>query len=169
MSRIAGILCILAIVACWPGTPQVPRTETTLGLIEARPDLAGQRVGAAPGATLAFVFASWCSNCHDELAVIDRVRAAHPQARILGINYQGHEEYDNRGSSAAVKAYVAEHAPWLRVVPADEALFAALGRPRFVPTLYVFKRDGGIAARFDRGDRPMPSEAELHAVLAEIE
>lgn len=137
-----------------------------LALLEATPDLDARVLGpsAAP-ATIAIVFASWCGHCRDELAAIDRVRAAHPDTRVVGINYRGHEEYAGRGGDSALRAYVAEHAPWLRVVPAGEELFSALGRPPKVPTIYVYDRAGALAARYDRRDRPLPGEAELAALL----
>jgi thiol-disulfide isomerase/thioredoxin len=146
--------------------PAPPARHAAFALLEASPDLDARVVGpsAAP-ATIAIVFASWCGHCRDELAVVDRVRAAHPDARVVGINYRGHEEYAGRGGDSALRAYVAEHAPWLRVVPAGEALFEALGRPPKVPTIYVYDRAGALVARYDRRDRPLPGEAELAAVL----
>ena len=167
MRSVVGIVLALAITGC---AAAPVRSETTLGLLEARPDLDGARLGssAAP-ATIAFVFASWCSHCHTHLAELDAVRRAHPRTRIVGVSYRGHEEYDGRGNPAALRAYVAARAPWLRVVPADEALFAALGRPRFVPTLYIFDGQGALVVRYDRGKDPLPSAAALGAVLARLE
>jgi len=54
------------------------------------------------------------------------------------------------------------------VIPADDALFAALGRPPKVPTIYVFDRTGGLAARYDRRQRKMPDAAELRALLGRL-
>ena len=53
---------------------------------------------------------------HLRAATLADLRASHPGMRILGLNYKGHEEYNRWGSSDAVRAYVAEHASWLRVV-----------------------------------------------------
>lgn len=149
-----------------------PRSEAVanarsaeLVAIEAARDLDGVLVGPHRGAhTVAITFATWCGHCRSELAVIDSVRASYPEVRWLGLNYQPHEEYANRGSRAAVRAFVAE-APWLRVVPMDEALFATLGSPPKVPTVYVFDGAGALLARFDRRERELPGADELAALL----
>ncbi|MDB4961741.1 MAG: alkyl hydroperoxide reductase/thiol specific antioxidant/Mal allergen [Myxococcales bacterium] len=162
---------MVLLAACAGTTSQVPveRPASVLGNIEASTDLDGAIVGASDArATIAIVFASWCEHCKTELAVIDGLRSAHPRTRILGINVRAHEEYAARGSAAAVRAYVATSAPWLRVVPADDALFAALGRPPKVPTIYVFDAAGAVAARFDRRERAMPDASELAALLARL-
>jgi len=166
-------IALLLAVSCagGPATPVTPdRTPlSVLGNIEASADLDGAPVGASTArATIVVVFASWCEHCKTELAVIDSLRAAHPRLRVLGVNYRAHEEYADRGSAAAVRAYVAENASWLRVIPADEALFTALGRPPKVPTIYVFDRAGALAARYDRRRRKMPDAAELGALLARL-
>ena len=136
--------------------------------IEASPDLDGVRVGRVETPTIAVVFASWCTHCKHELAVIDSLRARHPRVRILGINVRAHEEYADRGSTAAVRAYLAASAPWLRVVPADDALFTALGRPPKVPTIYVFDRSGALVETFARRTRPLPTADERAALLRRL-
>lgn len=166
-------IVLLLVVSC-SGTPRTrvspDRTPpSVLGNIEASTDLDGASVGAsAARATLVITFASWCEHCEAELAVIDSLRAAHPKLRILGITYKAHEEYAGRGSDAAVRGYVAANAPWLRVIPADEALFTALGRPPRVPTIYVFDHAGALAAQYDRRQRRMPDAAELGALLVRL-
>lgn len=165
---------VLAVLfgGCRSGGHVAPSTrpDSPLALVEATPDLDGVVVGRAPGAnaTLVVLFTSWCHHCKTELAIIERVRVAHPAARVLGLNYRAHEEYDRRGDAAAVRAYVTQHAPWLRVVPIDDALFAALGRPPKVPTLFVYDARGTLVARYDRRERRMPDAAELDALLANI-
>lgn len=155
-----------------PPEPVLPRpSDRTLALVEASRDLDGVVVGAgpaAPSATIVVVFASWCGHCKVELAVVGALRSAHPRVRILGVNYRGHEEYDGRGDAQAVRAYVASSAPWLRVVPAGEPLFDALGRPPMVPTLYVYDRAGTLAARYDRRERAMPDAGELGGLLRRL-
>ncbi len=163
-----ALLALLAVAACPAPAPESPRpADQTLSMIEASQDLDGAIVGtsANPTATIVIVFASWCGHCKRELDVIGGVRRAHPGTRILGINYRGHEEYDGRGNAQALRAYVASSAPWLRVVPADEPLFVALGRPPMVPTIIVYGADGRIAARYDRRDRAMPDASELDELL----
>ncbi len=152
-----------------PAAPAAPSRDAALALIEASPDLDGAVVGPAGApATIAVVFASWCSHCRHAFGVLGRALAAAPDTRAVGVNYRGHEEYDGRGSAAAVRAYVAAHAPWLRVVPAGEPLFAALGRPPLVPTIYVYDRAGALVARYDRRDRELPGEDELAGLLREL-
>lgn len=163
-------IALLLAVSC-ATTPVAPdRTPpSVLGNIAGSVDLDGAPVGtSAARATMVVVFASWCQHCKVELAVIDSLRASHPRLRILGVSYRAHEEYAERGSATALRAYVATHAPWLRVIVADEALFSALGRPPKVPTIYVFDQAGGLAAHYDRRRRPMPDAAELDALLVRL-
>jgi hypothetical protein len=99
------------------------------------------------------------------MLVLNALYERHPDVRFLGINYRAHEEYDGRGDTAAVRAFVAELAPWLRVVPADEAVWSSLGRPSRVPTLYVFDRTGALVRAFDRTTDPIPTLDELERAL----
>ncbi len=162
-------MLVLFTVACG-ATVSPPRAldRSQLAKLEASVDTEGAPVGHAEGATLVVVFASWCPHCHNELDVIARLRPAHPALRVLGVNYRGHEEYGGRGSADAVKQYVAKHAPWMRVVPADDALFDALGSPPKIPTLYVFDRSGALVQVYSRTDRAMPDAGELRELLRRI-
>ena len=174
MRRLLVVLA-LALPACGPAAPgpltaAAPR-RPTLAAVEAAADLDGAPVGAlAPGqrATIAVVFASWCEHCRDEMPVLAAVAGRHPEVRVLGINYRAHEEYDGRGDAAAVRAFVRERAPWLRVVPADEPVWASLGAPPKVPTVLVFDADGRLARAFDRRTDPIPTEADLEAALTAL-
>lgn len=171
---------VLVLVGCTTGTPAPvshppppppaqSRQPGVLPQVEASVDLDGVVVGASDAhATLLVVFASWCSHCKVELEVIGTLRAAHPRLRVLGVNYKAHEEYARRGSSDAVRAFVAASAPWLRVVPADDALFTALGRPPKVPTMFVFDRTGALIETYDRRERELPDAAELGALLRRL-
>lgn len=169
-------LAAIVLIACTTGItppPQPPKPApaptTLLAKVEAAPDLDGTVVGPSDArATIVVVFASWCEHCKVELDVIAALRASHPRLRVLGVNYKAHEEYADRGSAEAVRAYLASSAPWLRVVPADEALFTALGRPPKVPTILVFDHAGAVVEVFDRRERALPDAAELGELLRKL-
>lgn len=160
-------LLVAACAASPPAhAPPAPPRAAALVLLEAALDLDGRPLGASEArATVAISFASWCVHCHRELDLLAGMRAGYPGARFVGVNYRGHEEYAGRGGDAAVRAYVAGHAPWLRVVPVGDAAFAALGRPPKVPTLFVYDRGGALVATYDRRTRALPSAGELGALL----
>jgi len=167
VTRMLGLLLVAACGSAAPA-PGEPRAASALAGLEAARDLDGALVGHATSPTLVISFASWCVHCHAELAVLAQVRAAHPELRILGINYLPFETYGQRGGPRELRAYLAANAPWLRVVPVDDPLFDALGHPPKVPTLFVFDAHGQLAARFDRGERAPPDAAELDALLRRI-
>ena len=170
--RAALVLIALALAACGvrasapavlPARPTAVST-TPLAQLEASLDLDRVAVGRAEGPTVVMLLASWCSHCRAELAIFDHLRATHPQVRWLGLNYKGHEEYDGRGSSVAIRALANDH-PWLQIVPANDALFAAFGSPPRVPTIWIYDRAGYLVATFDRRERPAPDADELAALL----
>jgi thiol-disulfide isomerase/thioredoxin len=170
-------LILAACAASRPPAPPAPPASapaatpaTALDRVLAAPDLDGAAPGADPAAraTVVIVFASWCTYCRAALAQLGELRGEHAGLRVIGVNAREHEEYDARGDAAAVRAYVADHAPWLRVVPADDALFAALGRPPRIPTMFVYDGAGALVQTYDRSERPPPAKAELTALLARL-
>ena len=163
-------LVVLAmLVGCPPPErPRQPRSPA-LAMIEASADIDGKPIGRTGArATIVVLMASWCGHCRAQLAVLEQIQAEHPNARIVGVNYKGHEEYDNRGGEAKLRAYIADAVPWLRVVPAGEALFGALGRPPFVPAVWVFDRDGALVEFYDRRERAPPTSNEITTLLAKL-
>ena len=148
----------------------IPFTPPTVALLDGARDIDGQVVGPAGAekATIAIVFASWCGHCKDELRELAVLRAERSDVRYLGINYVAHEEYDGRGDAAAVRAMRDDLAPWLQVIPADEALWTRLGRPTKVPTLYVFDRHGVLARTYDRRFDAIPRFDELDRLIASL-
>jgi thiol-disulfide isomerase/thioredoxin len=165
------VMLLLLVIACGAPArvPPPPARTGPLALVEGAADLDGARIGRAdPPATVLVVFASWCPHCRVELDILDKLRPRFAGMRIVGVNYVGHEEYKGRGDAAAVRAYVAEHAPWLRVVPADDLMYAALGYPAKIPTIYIYDRAGALVATFDRKQRAMPTSDELAAILARL-
>jgi thiol-disulfide isomerase/thioredoxin len=141
-----------------------------LDRVLAAPDLDGQPIGRDPRvrATVLVVFASWCDRCREQMEMITTLAAERPFLRIVGVNVREHEEYDGLGDAAAVRAYAAAYAPLLRVVPAGDDLFDALGRPAKVPTLYVYDAAGALIEVYDRRVRTSPDRAELSAVLERL-
>lgn len=165
--RACAILLLVG-VGCRTAPASHPVDRAQLAKLERSVDSEGKPVGTTRGATLVIVFASWCPHCHEELDILTKLRPAFPSLRVLGINYKGHEEYGKRGNADAVKQYVAKHAPWLRVVPADDALFMALGQPPKIPTLYVYDRDGALVQVYSRTERAMPDADELRELFRRI-
>lgn len=160
---------LFLLVACAARPPQriPPPAAGALALVEAARDLAGHPIGASPAASTIVVFlASWCEHCAAELEALASVRAKHPEVRIVGVSYAAHENYDHRGNPAALARYGAAH-PWLPIAIADEALFAALGAPPMIPTVFVFDRAGTLVAQFDRRVHAEPTRAELETALGQ--
>ena len=162
-------LVILALAGCLPpaDSPR-PARDARLVAIEHSLALDGAAVGSSGQATVLVLFASWCGNCHHELAILEQLRPQHPAVRVLGVNYRAHEEYGGRGNAEAVRAYVARYAPWMQVVPIDEPLFTQLGRPPKIPTLFVFDRAGVLVEVFDRRERTMPDANELAELFSRL-
>ncbi|MBL0212524.1 MAG: TlpA family protein disulfide reductase [Myxococcales bacterium] len=161
-------LAVLVACAAHPQKRISPPAPGALALVETSSDLGGTPVGASPArVTVVVVLASWCKECAAEVAILDQLRRSHPAVRFLGISYAANEEYDHRGSPAALRAYAGKR-PWLRVVIADDALYAALGGPPKIPAVYVFDQAGGLVATFDRRERAMPDANELVRLLAQL-
>ena len=183
--RLAKVLLLAlavsaASVACEPFTATSTSTTTptsttqsapTVALLDRATDIDGQPIGAMSGdekATIAIVFASWCGHCRNEMRELAVLRSDRSDVRYLGINYVQHEEYDGRGNSVAVRAMRDDLAPWLRVIPAGEMLWAQLGSPTKVPTIYIFDRHGVLAKTYDRRFDALPTFDELERVIASL-
>jgi thiol-disulfide isomerase/thioredoxin len=166
-------LIVVALLAGCPRTgpsePAAPQHAAALSLIEASPDLDGHLIGPSDAhATIVVLMASWCAHCRAELALLGTLRETHPRMRIVGVNYKPHEEYDNRGNAAQLRAYLAAHVPWLRVAPIGDPIYRELGRPPFVPAVWVYDARGELVQFFDRRVRPPPARDELEALLARL-
>ena len=162
------LTCLVVLSGCATSAPPRPTAPVQTGVLaqlEASPDLDGAIVGRGDAPTLVVMFASWCEHCKAELVELDALRSHH--VRMLGVNYRGHEDYAGRGGSAAVRAF-AQRTPWLRVVPIDDAMFAALGSPPQIPTIFVFDRNGARVATYSRKERPPPDRTELAAVIDKL-
>jgi len=160
------LVCAVVWASCASSAPPAPAPAKpgVLAQLEASADLDGAIVGHAEKPTVVIVFASWCPHCKAELGELEPLGT---RARLLGANYRGHEDYAGRGGPAAVKAF-AQRTPWLRVVPIDDAVFAALGSPPQIPSIYVFDRKGSLVESYSRKLRPPPDRSELAAVLDKL-
>jgi thiol-disulfide isomerase/thioredoxin len=146
-------------VAPKPPAPGDP--ATAFALLDRAVDIDGKPVGRTGATTAVVVFASWCHVCRDQLAILADVVAAHPDLRVIGLNYRAHERYEGRGGDTEVREYVAAEAPYLVVVPADDVLWSAFGAPPKVPTIFLYDRSGSLVATFDRRTRKLPNFDEL--------
>jgi thiol-disulfide isomerase/thioredoxin len=167
-------LVLAMLVACSPrpvapAPPVAPRFDPALAALEHSRDLQGAIVGRDSQITIVVSFASWCAYCHVQLAAIEQlVRASHPAVRVLGVSYGAFELDDARGRDSAVRRFVADSAPWLRVVPIDDRVYAELGKPPLLPTIWVFARDGSLARSYDPRQRILPKPDELDALLRDL-
>ncbi len=145
------LLCVAMVTAACTPAPAVPTASASNALIsiEASTDLDGKVVGHAASPTLVVVFASWCPHCRAELREIAALRTAHPELRVVGIDYRPQEEYADRGGPTQLRTFVTASVPWLDVVQADDALFAQLGSPPHLPTTFVFDASGAPRGRLD--------------------
>lgn len=141
--------------------------EAGLRAVWAATDLDGEIVGEKAGveATAVVVFASWCSPCRKELAMLGELRGERPGLRVIGVNY--YEEFDDLSDEAKLRAFIAGTAPWLQVVRADQALFTALGRPSKIPTVFLFNGEGALIERYLRAERAPPTREELERALTD--
>lgn len=163
------MLCA-ALVGCG-ATAANTVAEPALGYqsVVAATDLNGNTVGPASGeteATVVIVFASWCTPCKNELRMLGELRTEEPRVRVVGVN--AYEDYDDRSDMMRLQDFLSAEAPWLQVVPADQDIMAALGTPKKVPTMFVYRRDGTLARAFLRTQGPPPDKAAVRAVLDEI-
>ncbi len=164
MRRFLGLFLL---VGCAARPPQriPPPAPGALAIVEGAHDLAGHPIGASSaGPTIVVLIASWCEHCAAEIAALETVRGRHPDLRVIGVSYGAHENYDHRGNPEALARYATAH-PWLPIVVADDAMFAALGAPPMIPTVLVFDHAGSLVAQFDRRTHREPSAAELEAAL----
>jgi thiol-disulfide isomerase/thioredoxin len=163
-------LVTLVLAASCAGTapaPITPPAPTALARLEASRDLDGKFVGTTDApATIVVMLASWCEHCRAELPVLQATASAH-HVRVFAVNYRGHEEYDHRGNSAAMRTFAAR-APWLRIVPIDDDVFSELGSPPLIPMIFVYDHAGALVTTFDRRSHEPPTGDEIAAVLAKL-
>ena len=149
-----------------PAEPAAMDLADGLRRVQAATDLDGAVVGPAPAGkqvTAVVVFASWCGACRRELAILGELVIEEPRLRVIGVN--AYEEYADFGDEERLRAFLAEAAPWLQVVRADADLFAALGRPTKIPSMFLFDGSGAVVETYLRVRRRPPDKAELAAAI----
>jgi thiol-disulfide isomerase/thioredoxin len=171
---VLSLVAIAAALAACGGRPAVDPAPapaappSPLARLDGRLDLEGRplTVTGQPDvdATVVVFFATWCHPCRHELALLGELRPRFRRIKVVGLN--AYEEWGQLSDQQRMRAFLAEHAPWLEVVPeADDLLDDFGGVPR-IPTLLVYDRRGAVVAEFRRDVRPPPSYGELEAALA---
>jgi len=163
MLRTSLIFLLLSACASTPPRVSNSATKTTpYAVVEAARDLEGSTVGvlaASQDVTLAVFFATWCGHCRHELEVLKEMLDTDSRLRIVGIN--AYEEWGSMSDEKRLHSYLASHAPWLRVIRADESLMASFGRVKKIPTIFVFDKDGKLVISFRREVSGIPSKDAL--------
>jgi hypothetical protein len=139
-------LCLVVLLAC-AAPPAHP----------VYPEVAAAAPGRGP--LVAVVFASWCRHCRDELALLAEIRAERPGLRIVGLN--AYEDWEGASNQEKLAIFLAENAPWLPVVRADDAMLEALGGVPKIPSLFLFSSEGKLVEAYRRQDRQPPGKKEL--------
>lgn len=165
---------IVATTACAAGTPAAAPVRAAArssyagyAWLTGATDIDGRRIGPAPAgvhATVVVVFASWCEYCQRELALVGNLFSADPRVRVIGLN--AYEDWHRVSDAERMRAYLARHAPWLRVVRATRGTLRLFGGVPNIPTAFVFDRHGRMVAAFRRNRRPLPDAGELRAAVA---
>ncbi len=138
-----------------------------MDLLERAPDLNRRRFGQlapAQRATLVVVFASWCPNCRRELGVIHALIDEFPALRVIGVN-AFEDQHGPRGYDV-LRAFIADEAPWLRVVRADDQMLDALGGVSAIPAVFVYDHDAQLVASWSDPHSQPPEVDDLRKTIA---
>ncbi len=118
----------------------------------------------AHAVTAVIVFASWCEECQHEIGVLAALVEADPRVGVIALNAM--EEQGGKGDDGRMRAYVKDHAAWLRVVKADDAVLAAMGGVTEIPSLFLFDADGKRIATYQHTERKPPELQELQDTVS---
>ena len=150
-------------------TPSVtPTGAVTMAELPTTPMISASAPSDAarrPSATIAMLFASWCGPCHAELAVLNQLRLAHPEVRIVGLSYAPFEEFNDHGDATRLREFVTAEAPWLNVYAMSQTLYERLQQPAKIPSLWLFASDGTLVQTYNRAVRRAPGLDELRAAI----
>lgn len=116
-------------------------------------------------------FASWCGPCRVELALLQEINSAlvGRGLQIVAINL--FEEFDGLSNEKRLAAFLRITNPDFPVLKGNEAVSAAFGGIRRIPTLIVFDRSGRSFYHFVNnigGKRSSADPVELRAVIARL-
>ncbi len=116
-------------------------------------------------------FASWCPPCREEFVHLKKVYATHRHEGLEIVAVNLFENFDELSDERRLAKYLEATQPGFPVVKGDDAISAAFGTVRRIPTLLVFDRQGRSAFTFVN-ERNGPSvavdPARLNAILRKI-
>lgn len=128
--------------------------------------------GALEGRVVALTFfASWCGPCRVELALLQEINSAlvGRGLRIVAINL--FEEFDGLSNGKRLAAFLRITNPDFTVLKGNEAVSAAFGGIRRIPTLILFDRSGRSSYLFVNkvgGKRSSADPEELRAAIVRL-
>jgi thiol-disulfide isomerase/thioredoxin len=142
----------VAAAACTGQTDCLP--DVTVRTIDGREiaskDLAGKIV-------LVNFWATWCAPCVQEMPALEQVARAHADEMvILGVAVDGTPD--------KLRAVAAERGVTYPIVQIDPRLERHWGRPSYLPTSYLYAKDGHLKQQWTAGISAADLEQRLSAL-----
>ncbi len=113
-------------------------------------------------------FASWCGPCRVEMDHLESVHMIYGGRGVEIVAVNLFENFDDLSDERRLAAYLDLLDPDFPVVRGDDAISAAFGTVRRIPTLYVFDRQGRAVKRFTNargGQQPSPDFEGISATI----
>lgn len=113
-------------------------------------------------------FASWCGPCRVEMDHLESVHMFYSDRGVEVVAVNLFEDFDDLSDQRRLAAYLDLLDPDFPVVRGDDAISAAFGTVRRIPTLYVFDRQGRAVTRFTNargGRQPSPDFEDISASI----
>ena len=114
-------------------------------------------------------FASWCGPCRVELDHLQSVKMIYGDRGVEVVAVNLFEDFDDLSDQRRLAAYLDLLDPDFPVVRGDDAISAAFGTVRRIPTLYVFDRQGRFVTRFTNARGGQQSSPNFEGISAAIE